>query len=172
MEDHLGYKSNDKGFKSSQNRRNGYINKTVHTIKGDINIDVLRDRDASFEPQIIPKRKKDISDIESKVLAMYARGMSQRDISKTIEDIYGFEISHEMISDLTDAILPELEKWQNRPLQKCYAFLFVDCMYVTLRRRYEAKEYAVYTILGYDLSGHKEILGLWLSESESKNYWM
>lgn len=172
MEDHLGYKSNDKGFKSSQNRRNGYINKTVHTTKGDINIDVPRDRDASFEPQVIPKRKKDISDIESKVLAMYARGMSQRDISKTIEDIYGFEISHEMISDLTDAILPELEEWQNRPLQKCYAFLFVDCMYVTLRSGYEAKEYAVYTILGYDLSGHKEILGLWLSESESKNYWM
>ena len=87
MENHLGYESNDKGCKPSQNRRNGYINKTVHTIKGDINIDVPRDRDTSFEPQIIPKRKKDISDIESKVLAMYARGISQRDISKTIEAI-------------------------------------------------------------------------------------
>lgn len=103
---------------------------------------------------------------------MYARGMSQRDISKTIEEIYGFEISHEMVSDITDVILPELQEWQNRTLQKSYAFLFVDCMYVTLRNGYEAKEYAVYTILGYDLNGHKEILGLWLSESESKNYWM
>lgn len=103
---------------------------------------------------------------------MYARGMSQRDISKTIEDIYGFSISHEMVSDITDAILPELEEWRNRPLKKCYAFLFVDCMYVTLRSGYEAKECAVYTILGYDLNGHKDILGLWLSESESKNYWM
>lgn len=98
--------------------------------------------------------------------------MSQRDISKTIEDIYGFSISHEMVSDITDAILPELEEWRNRPLKKCYAFLFVDCMYVTLRSGYEAKECAVYTILGYDLNGHKDILGLWLSESESKNYWM
>ena len=98
--------------------------------------------------------------------------MSQRDISKTIEDIYGFSISHEMVSDITDAILPELEEWRNRPLKKCYAFLFVDCMYVTLRSGYEAKECAVYTILGYDLNGYKDILGLWLSESESKNYWM
>ena len=103
---------------------------------------------------------------------MYARGMSQRDISKTIEDIYGFSISHEMVSDITDAILPELEEWRNRPLKKCYAFLFVDCMYVTLRSGYEAKECVVYTILGYDLNGYKDILGLWLSESKSKNYWM
>lgn len=86
--------------------------------------------------------------------------MSQRDIAATIEDIYDFDISHEMISDITDAVLPELEEWQARPLAKCYAFLFVDCMYVTLRENYEAKEYAVYTILGYDLKGNKEILGL------------
>ena len=103
---------------------------------------------------------------------MYARGMSQRDISKTIEDIYGFSISHEMVSDITDVILPELEERRNRPLKKCYAFLFIDGMYVTLRNGYEAKECVVYTILGYDLNGHKDILGLWLSESESKNYWM
>lgn len=103
---------------------------------------------------------------------MYARGMSQRDISKTVEDIYGFSISHEMVSDITDTILPELDEWRNRPLKSCYAFLFVDCMYVTLRSGYGAKECAVYTILGYDLKGHKNILGLWLNESESKNYWM
>ena len=103
---------------------------------------------------------------------MYARGMSQRDISSTIEDIYGFEMSHDMISDITDAIIPQLEEWRVRPLQKCYAFVFVDCMYFTLRTGYEIKECAVYTILGYDLQGHKEILGLWISESESKNYWM
>lgn len=172
MEHHLGYKSNDKGFKRTENRRNGYGNKKIHTTKGDISIDVPRDRDASFEPKLIQKKQKDVSGIEDKVLAMYARGMSQRDISKTIEDIYGFEISHEMVSEITDIILPELQEWQNRTLQKCYAFLFVDCMYVTLRNGYEAKEYAVYTILGYDLNGHKEILGLWLNESESKNYWM
>lgn len=172
MNHHLGYENNDKGPKMTENRRNGYGTKTVKTTHGEIDIEVPRDRDGSFEPQLIQKRQKDVSAIESKVLAMYARGMSQRDISSTIEDIYGFSVSHEMISDITDAILPELEEWRNRPLRKCYAFLFVDCMYVTLRSGYEAKECAVYTILGYDLNGNKEILGLWLSESESKNYWM
>ena len=172
MNHHLGYDNNDKGPKKTDNRRNGYGTKKVKTSHGEIDIEVPRDRNGSFEPQIIPKRQKDVSEIENKVLAMYARGMSQRDISSTIEDIYGFSVSHEMVSEITDVILPELEEWRNRPLQKCYAFLFVDCMYVTLRNGYEAKECAVYTILGYDLNGCKEILGLWLSETESKNYWM
>ncbi len=169
---HLGYESNNKEAKPSENRRNGYGSKTVKTSYGEIDIDVPRDRDASFEPKLIEKRQTDVSSIENKVLAMYARGMSQRDISQTIEDIYGFSVSHEMVSDITDSILPELEEWQNRTLSKCYAFTFVDCMYVTIRHQYEAKEYAVYTILGYTLSGDKEILGLWLNESESKNRWM
>lgn len=103
---------------------------------------------------------------------MYARGMSQRDISKTFEDIYGFGVSHEMISNITDRLLPEIDEWRDRPLKKCYPFIFVDCMYVTLRDNYDAKECAVYAILGYDLNGYKDILGIWLSESESKNYWM
>ena len=172
MDNHLGYDSNDKSPKENDNRRNGYGKKTLKTTQGEIEIEVPRDRDGSFEPTVVPKRQKDVSAIENKVLAMYARGMSQRDISKTIEDIYGFSISHEMISDITDAILDELNEWRNRPLKKCYAFTFVDCMYVTLRNDYEVKECAVYVILGYDLRGHKEILGIWLSESESKNYWM
>ena len=172
MDHHLGYDSNDKGPKETENRRNGYGEKTLKTSYGEVPIEVPRDRDGTFEPQIVPKRKKDVSEIENKVLAMYARGMSQRDISSTIEDIYGFSVSHEMISDITDAILPEVEEWRNRPLKKCYAFLFVDCMYVTMRSDYEAKETAVYSILGYDLTGRKEILGLWLNPTESKNCWM
>lgn len=103
---------------------------------------------------------------------MYARGMSQRDISATIEDIYGFEISHDTISQITDCVLDELNDWQNRPLKKMYTFLFVDCVYVTIRKDYESKTYAVYTILGYDTNGEKDILGLWLNESESKHTWM
>lgn len=137
-----------------------------------MDIKVPRDRDASFEPKLVPKRKKDVSEIEAKVLAMYARGMSQRDIAETIEDIYGFEISHETISEITDCVLDELNDWQNRPLKKMYTFLFVDCMYVTIRKEYENKSYAVYTILGYDTNGEKDILGLWLNESESKHTWM
>ena len=169
---HLGYESNSKETKSTDNRRNGSTPKTLKTSMGEVPIEAPRDRDGSFEPLIIPKRTKDVSAIENKVLAMYARGMSQRDISSTIEDIYGFKVSHEMISDITDTILPEVEEWRNRPLKKCYPFIFVDCMYVSVRSEYESKEEAVYVILGYDIQGKKEILGLWMDSSESKNYWM
>ena len=110
--------------------------------------------------------------MEDKILFMYAKGMSQRDISETIDEIYGFDISHEMISKITDRVLDQAEEWQNRPLKKFYTFLFVDCMYVTIRREYETKSCAVYAILGYDVNGIKDILGLWISESEGKHNWM
>ena len=172
MNNHLGYESNDKNEKGTQNRRNRYITKNVKTSMGEITVDVPRDHDGSFEPQVIPKRTKDISDIDKKVLSMYVKGMSQRDISSTIEDIYGFKISHESISNITDCVLEELNEWQSRPLKKCYPFGFVDCMYVTMRYEYENKECAVYTILGYDINGRKDILGIWLNETESKHSWM
>lgn len=172
MNHHLGYDSNDKGEKNTDNRRNGYGKKTLNTSSGEVEIEVPRDRDGSFEPKIIPKRQKDVSEIEDKVIAMYARGMSQRDISSTIEDIYGFSVSHEMVSDITDTVLPDLEEWQSRPLNNCYPFVFVDCMYTTIRNQYETKKYAVYTILGYTMEGKKDILGLWLNETESKHKWM
>lgn len=137
-----------------------------------MDIKVPRDRNGSFNPELIPKRKKDVSAIENKAISMYARGMSQRDISSTIEDIYGFSVSSEMVSDINDQVLPDLEEWQNRPLDNCYAFVFVDCMYTTIRNEYETRKYAIYTILGYTLEGNKEILGLWLNETESKHKWM
>jgi transposase-like protein len=111
MNDHLGYESNDHGSKSTDNRRNGYTRKKIKTSTGEVDIKVPRDRDASFDPKLVPKRKKDVSEIEAKVLSMYARGMSQRDIAETIEDIYGFEISHETISEITDCVLEELNDW-------------------------------------------------------------
>ncbi|GIN90777.1 IS256 family transposase [Siminovitchia terrae] len=172
MDNHLGYESNDKNEKDTDNRRNGYGKKTLKTSAGEVDVKVPRDRDGSFDPQLIPKRKKDVSAIENKVISMYARGMSQRDISTTIEEIYGFSVSHEMISDMTDHVLPELEEWQTRPLSNCYAFVFVDCMFTTIRNQYESKKYAVYTILGYTMEGEKEIIGLWLNETESKHKWM
>lgn len=170
MNSHLGYESNDHGAKSTDNRRN--TSQKIKTSSGEVDIKVPRDRNTSFEPRLVPKRQKDVSEIEEKVLAMYARGMSQRDIAETIKDIYGFEISHEMISQITDCVLDELNDWQNRPLKRMYTFLFVDCMYVTIRKEYESKNYAVYTILGYDTNGEKDVLGLWLNESESKHTWM
>jgi len=172
MDSHLGYESNDHGFKDTDNRRNGYGSKTLKTTYGEVPINVPRDRDATFDPKAIPKRTRDVSGIEDKVLAMYARGMSQRDIATTINDIYGFEISHETISDITDRVLDQVTEWQNRPLKKFYTFLFVDCMFVSIKKEYETKNYAVYTILGYDVDGKKDVLGLWLNESESKHVWM
>lgn len=172
MDNHLGYQSNDHQPKGTENRRNGYTEKSVKTSYGEVDIKSPRDRDGSFEPQVIKKRQRDASGLEDKVLAMYARGMSQRDISSTIEDIYGFEISHEQISNITDRILDEVNEWQNRPLKPFYPFLFVDCMYVSIKKEYETKQCAVYVILGYDKDGCKDILGLWLSENEGKHNWM
>ena len=172
MDSHLGYEPNNHGYKDTDNRRNGYIHKNVKTTYGDISVDVPRDRDATFEPQAIPKRARDVSGIEDKVLSMYARGMSQRDIADTIEDIYGFDISHETISSITDRVIETAQEWQNRPLKKFYTFLFVDCLYVSIRKEMETKDCAVYVILGYDVNGIKDILGLWIGESEGKHHWM
>ena len=172
MDNHLGYKSNDHQEKETTNRRNGYTEKSVKTTYGDVNIKTPRDREGTFQPQIISKRQKDVSGIEDKVLAMYARGMSQRDIAETIEDIYGFEISHEQISTITDRILEEVQQWQNRALKPFYPFLFVDCLYVLMKKEYEIKQFAVYVILGYDSDGKKDVLGLWTSENEGKHNWM
>ncbi|MDE6434604.1 MAG: IS256 family transposase [Lachnospiraceae bacterium] len=172
MDSHLGYGANDHGYKETTNRRNGYTHKNVNTAYGEIPVDVPRDRDATFEPQLIPKRTKNISGIEDKVLAMYGKGMSQRDIADTIEDIYGFEISHETISTITDRVIDTANEWQNRPLKKFYTFLFVDCLYVSIRKEMETKNCAVYVILGYDVNGVKDILGVWIGESEGKHYWM
>jgi len=172
MNHHLGYTSNDHGSKSTDNRRNGYIHKEVRSAYGQVPIDVPRDRDGSFEPDLIPKRSRDISGIEEMVLSMYARGMSQRDISSTVEEIYGFSISHEKISEITDSIIGQAEEWQTRPLKKFYTFMFVDCLYVSIRKEYDVKDYAVYVILGYDVNGVKDILGLWINETEGKHSWM
>jgi transposase-like protein len=172
MDNHLGYESNDHGYKATSNRRNGYTNKTLTTTMGDIEIQSPRDRDGSFDPQIIPKRTRDVSGIEEKVITMYAKGMSQRDIADTIEQIYGFEISAEMISNITDKVIDTAHEWQNRPLKKFYPFIFVDCLYVNIRREMETKSCAVYVILGYDINGIKDILGIWIGESEGKHYWM
>ena len=172
LEAHLGYESNERCPKEGDNRRNGYSKKTLKTTKGTVGIDVPRDRDASFEPIVIPKGSKDISGIEDKVLAMYARGMSQRDISQTIDEIYGFQISADTVSKITDRVLTELKEWQMRPLKPFYPFLFVDCMFVTIRRDDRPQSCAVYTILSYDIDGNKDILGLWIGEAEGKHYWM
>lgn len=172
LDAHLGYANNERGPKETDNRRNGYSKKKLKTTKGKVGIEVPRDRDASFDPIIVPKGTNDVSGIESKVLSMYARGMSQRDIASTVEEIYGFQISADTVSKITDRVLKELDAWQTRPLKPFYPFLFVDCMFVTIRRDDGPQNCVVYTILSYDLDGKKDILGLWIGDTEGKHRWM
>ena len=171
MENHLGHKKHERS-EDGDNVRNGYSSKTLKTSLGEVPIRVPRDRQSTFEPQIIKKHQRDVSSIEGKVLAMYARGMSQRDIAATIEDIYGFQMSHEQISTITGCVMEEVEAWRNRPLQSFYPFAFVDCIYVSLRTEYGVQQVAVYVMLAYDVNGCKDVLGLWINETESKHAWM
>ena len=171
MKNHLGYERNERAA-GCDNARNGYSEKTLKTSLGEVPIRVPRDRQGTFEPQVVKKHQKDVSSIESKVLAMYARGMSQRDIADTIEDIYGFEMSHEQISNITDCVLEEVDRWRTRPLKPFYPFAFVDCIYVSMRTERGVQQVAVYVMLAYDTNGYKDVLGLWINETESKHAWM
>ena len=171
MQNHLGYASHAR-TDSSDNARNGYSEKTLKTTLGEIPIHVPRDRQGSFEPQIVKKHQRDVSSIEGKILALYGRGMSQRDIASTVEDIYGFKVSHEQISHITDCILEEVHDWQRRPLKPFYPFVFVDCLYVSLRTERGVQQSAVHVILAYDTEGCKDVLGLWINEVESTHAWM
>lgn len=174
MTAHLGYDKSDQSPKTTVDRRNGYSEKTIKTTAGETTIKVPRDRDGTFEPVIVSKHQRDVSGIEDKVLAMYARGMSQRDIAQTIEDIYGFKISYEKISTITDLIVKDVKEWQARELKAMYAFVYVDCLYASIRDEHSSRATmkAIYVILGIDLDGCKEILGLWVSPSEAKSTWM
>ena len=172
LEAHLGYPDNDKGPKDGPNRRNGYTRKVVRTSAGEVPIDVPRDRDATFEPAVVPKGERDLTGIESRVMSMYARGMSQRDIAATVREIYGFSMSAETVSAITDRVWEELERWRSRPLEPVYAFMFVDCLYVPVRRGRGARSMAVYAIVAYDLAGRKDVLGLWMQETEGAHHWM
>lgn len=171
LENHLCYEKHERTAESD-NYRNGYSKKNIRTSLGELPLKIPRDRQGTFEPQVIKKHQKDISSIEGKVLAMYARGMSQRDIAATIEDIYGFQLSHEQISNITDCVMEEVDRWRTRPLKSFYPFAFVDCIYVSVRTERGVQQVAVYAMLSYDASGYKDVLGLWINETESKHTWM
>lgn len=172
MSAHLGYAPNSKGAKDTGNRRNGYYEKNLRTSYGEIPVNIPRDRDGTYEPLLIPKYSNDVSGIEDRIIRMYARGMSMRDIAQSVEEIYGFTLSPEQISTITDKVVGQAEEWQNRPLKPFYAFLFVDCLYANVRIDGESRSRAIYVILGYDANGHKEVLGLWMEDAEGKHYWM
>lgn len=141
---HLGYEKSARS--DSDNARNGYKSKRVNSSYGNFSVEVPQDRNSTFEPQIVPKRKKDISTIDQKIISMYARGLSTRQISDTIEELYGFEVSDSFVSDVTDKILPQIQEWQSRPLEAVYPVVFID--------------------------GHKEVLNIEIGENESAKYWL
>ena len=145
MDDHLGY---DRYERSGEpNYRNGMKSKTVRSKYGEFQVDVPQDRQSSFEPQILPKRQKDISSIDDKIISMYAKGMTTRQISETIEDIYGFEVSEGMVSDITDKLLPRIEEWQNRPLSPVYPIVFIDAVHFSVRDDGVIRKLAAYVVL-------------------------
>lgn len=172
LEIELGYSKGDKKNKNTDNRRNGYSEKTVKTQFGEIPIEVPRDRDGDFEPLVVPKHKRDISGIEEKVISLYGRGMSTRDIHEQVKDIYGIEISAEMVSKMTDSIIPIIKEWQNRPLDPIYPFIFMDAIHYKVREDGQIKNKAAYVVLGVDLDGIKDVLGIWIGENESSRFWL
>jgi putative transposase len=157
---------------SNGNLRNGYSPKTVGSSQGDIKLDIPRDRDGKFEPEFIKKHQNDISQIEDKVISMYARGMTVRDIQSHLEEIYGAEISPQTISNMTDRIMPAVEEWRSRALKEIYAIVYIDGQRFKVRSDGTVKEKTVYTVLGIDIEGNKEILGLWIADTESAKYWL
>ena len=170
MDDHLGYQKSERS--DSDDYRNGYKSKRVNSSYGSMDIDVPQDRKSTFEPQIVKKRQKDISDIDQKIISMYAKGMTTRQISETIEDIYGFETSEGFISDVTDKILPQIEDWQNRPLGEVYPILYIDAIHYSVRDNGVIRKLAAYVILGINTEGKKEVLSITVGENESSKYWL
>jgi len=170
MTEHLGYEEYERS--ENVNSRNGTKPKSVISKHGEIDISVPQDRDSSFEPKIVGKRKRDISGVESKIIAMYAKGLSTRQISEHIMDIYGFEVSEGFVSDVTDRLLPQIEEWQQRPLSEIYPIMLIDAVHYSVKTEGIIKKLAAYVALGIDMEGHKDVLGLYIGTNESSKYWL
>lgn len=172
LDESLGYSKYDYKNKETENSRNGYSKKTVVSSMGEIDLDIPRDRNGEFEPQAVRKNQTDISNIEDQVLSMYAKGMTTRDISSHLHDVYGVDASAEMISHMTDRILPVAKEWQNRPLEKKYAVVFMDAVHFHVREDNRTIKKAVYVAIGIRLDGTKEVMGMWIGGNESAKYWL
>jgi transposase-like protein len=177
LETELGYEKhermseNDEG-KESKNYRNGYSKKTVKTQLGEVEIKVPRDRNGEYEPQIIGKYNRNADGMEEKILSLYAAGLSQRDIADQIKSLYDVEISHDLVSKISDKIIPQLNEWQNRPLESVYPFVFMDAIHYKIRENHQIVSKAAYVVLGVNMEGYKEILGIWVGGNESSKYWL
>jgi len=172
LTEHLGYEKYNQQNKNTDNSRNGYTSKNVKSSFGSIPLEVPRDRKSEFEPDVIKKRQGDISGLEDKIISMYAKGMSVRDIQSHIDEIYGYKMSHETVSTMTSGVIEKAREWQVRPLQKIYSIVFLDAIFLNIRKEGVISKTAVYAIIGIDLDGQKDCLGLWVVETESSKYWL
>ena len=170
MDEHLGYESYERS--DNDNYRNGTKKKRVRSNYGEFEIDVPQDRKSSYEPRVVKKRQKDISGIDEKIISMYARGLTTRQISEQIEEIYGFECSESFISDVTDKVLQDILDWQNRPLDDIYPILFIDAVHFSVRDDNIIMKLAAYVIIGINCDGMKDVISLEIGENESSKYWL
>lgn len=168
----LGYSKYEYSDDEKTNYRNGYSKKTVHSSSGDIELDIPRDRNGEFDPTIVEKGSKDISNIEEKIIRMYARGISNREIYSQMQELYGVRISPDMVTAITDKVIPAIRDWQKRPLDDVYPVVFVDATYFYVKDEGSVGKKAVYVILGINSEGYKDILGFYVGEAESAKYWL
>ena len=172
LEEELGYSKYDYKNKTGSNSRNGSYPKTVSSSQGEIELQVPRDREGEYQPQIVKKGQMDISAIEDKILFLYSQGTSTREIERTMQELYGIDVDATRVSRITDKILPVIREWQNRPLESCYAHVVLDAIFYKVREEGLVVKKAVYIAIGTNLEGMKEVLGLWIGESESARYWL
>jgi putative transposase len=172
LRDHLGYAKGDPKGKKTGNSRNGHGSKKVTGEDGEMDILVPRDRDASFEPQIIKKGQRRFDGFDDKIISMYARGMSVREIRGHLDELYGVEVSPDLISRVTDEVMDEVREWQSRPLDNIYPIIIFDALRVKIRDEGTVRNKAVYLALGFTLEGHKEVLGLWIEQTEGAKFWL
>ena len=172
LDSELGYKKNSQEAKTTDNRRNGSYPKTVTSSMGEIELNIPRDRKGEYEPELIPKGSHDVSELEEKVLSLYAKGTSDRDISDVVNDIYGFKLSHETISNIVDRVQPRVIEWQNRKLEKVYPFVYMDALMVNMKSDKKSGKYAVYSIIGVNREGRKDCFGFWIGENEGAHQWL
>jgi putative transposase len=172
MDETLGYEKNDTATKETTNRRNGYSQKTVRSEFGNIDLKVPRDREGEHDPLIVKKRQKSVTGIEDQVLALYAKGVSTREIQDHLQNLYGVEVSPTYISNVTNKIMPMVKEWQNRPLQKIYAIVFLDAIHFKVKQDGQIVNKAAYMAIGIDLDGNKDVLGIWIGENESAKFWL
>ena len=171
FETSMGYKKYDNKVEKT-NYRNGATKKKLKSEFGEFEFETPRDRNGEFEPRIVPKNKRDVSGIEDKIISLYGRGLSTREINEQIQDLYGIEVSSTMVSNITDQILPKIKEWQNRPLESIYPICFVDAVHFSVREESSVVKKATYIVLGINEYGEKDVLGIWIGENESAKFWL